>query len=101
MPRRPVLLDFLTGVALAGLSACTSPDEDEIPVAIIADAADLSQTGVRLSDAGRMVRAATTEGLVAFDAEGRVVPALADRWIVTDDGMSYICAKAAMPAAAK
>ena len=37
-----------------------------------------------------MVRAATAEGLVAFDAEGRVVPALADRWIVTDDGLSYI-----------
>lgn len=90
MSRRPILLDFLIGAALAGLSACTSSDEDEIPVAIIADAADLSQTGVRLSDAGRMVRAATTEGLVAFDAEGRVVPALADRWIVTDDGMSYI-----------
>ncbi|MFM6931011.1 MAG: ABC transporter substrate-binding protein [Novosphingobium sp.] len=90
MPRRPVLLHFFICAALAGLSACTSSDEDEIPVAIIADAGNLAETGVRLSDAGRMVRAATTEGLVAFDAEGRVVPALADRWIVTDDGMSYI-----------
>jgi hypothetical protein len=36
------------------------------------------------------LRAATVEGLVGFDAEGRVVPGLADRWIVTDDGQSYI-----------
>ncbi len=36
------------------------------------------------------IRAATVEGLVGFDAEGRIVPALADRWIVTDDGQSYI-----------
>jgi peptide/nickel transport system substrate-binding protein/oligopeptide transport system substrate-binding protein len=27
---------------------------------------------------------------VRFDAEGRVAPALADRWIVTEDGQSYI-----------
>lgn len=36
------------------------------------------------------IRGATAEGLVGFDAEGRIVPALADRWIVTDDGESYI-----------
>lgn len=38
----------------------------------------------------QLVRGATAEGLVAFDELGRVVPALADRWIVTDDGQSYI-----------
>ena len=36
------------------------------------------------------MRAATTEGLVGLDAEGQVIPALADRWIVTDDGRSFI-----------
>jgi peptide/nickel transport system substrate-binding protein/oligopeptide transport system substrate-binding protein len=36
------------------------------------------------------LRAATVEGLVGFDAQGRVVPAIAERWIVTDDGLSYI-----------
>ncbi len=39
---------------------------------------------------GQHVRAATTEGLVGLDAQGEVIPALADRWIVTDDGKSYI-----------
>jgi oligopeptide transport system substrate-binding protein len=33
---------------------------------------------------------ATAQGLVAFDAEGQIEPALAERWIMTDDGRSYI-----------
>jgi oligopeptide transport system substrate-binding protein len=33
---------------------------------------------------------ATAQGLVAFDGEGRIEPALAERWIVTDDGLSVI-----------
>ncbi|MXO91199.1 peptide ABC transporter substrate-binding protein [Altererythrobacter aquaemixtae] len=36
------------------------------------------------------MRAATAEGLVGLNQVGEVVPALAERWIVTDDGMSYI-----------
>ena len=34
--------------------------------------------------------AATAQGLVSFDAEGRIAPALAERWIVIDDGKSII-----------
>jgi ABC-type transport system substrate-binding protein len=30
------------------------------------------------------------QGLVAFDASGNIVPALAERWNVSDDGLSYI-----------
>lgn len=47
-------------------------------------------TGAKLPYAAQLVRSATAEGLVGFDEQGRVVPALADRWIVTDDGQSYI-----------
>ncbi|NVD44677.1 peptide ABC transporter substrate-binding protein [Altererythrobacter sp. HHU K3-1] len=36
------------------------------------------------------MRAATTQGLVTMDTAGQIVPALAERWIVTDDGTSYI-----------
>jgi hypothetical protein len=36
------------------------------------------------------LRSATAQGLVTFDNKGRVAPGLASRWIVTDDGMSYI-----------
>ncbi|WP_299194925.1 ABC transporter substrate-binding protein [uncultured Erythrobacter sp.] len=50
----------------------------------------LSQQGVRLSPAAQHMRAATHEGLVALDPTGQIVPAIAERWIVTDDGLSYI-----------
>ena len=61
-----------------------------MPIALIGDRTALEASGPRLSPAARTLRAATVEGLVAFDAEGRIVPAIADRWIVTDDGQSYI-----------
>lgn len=38
----------------------------------------------------RALRAATTEGLVSLDEEGKVVPGLAERWIVADEGRGYI-----------
>ncbi len=85
----PLRLAVLSG-ALALLAACNGNDEDNAPVVTIGAQAELLESGLRLTDSGRMVRAATAEGLVGFDAEGRVVPALADRWIVTDDGLSYI-----------
>jgi ABC-type oligopeptide transport system substrate-binding subunit len=43
-----------------------------------------------LSPASAYLRNATAQGLVGFDVEGRVVPALASRWITTEDGLSYI-----------
>ena len=59
-------------------------------VAIFGQQEALFQQGVRLSSAGQHMRAATNEGLVALDPSGQVVPAIAERWIVTDDGLSYI-----------
>ncbi|MFM5932106.1 MAG: ABC transporter substrate-binding protein [Novosphingobium sp.] len=87
---RSSLSVMLALALLPVLSGCSGDDMDETAVAIVGEPRELQESGVRLSDGGRMVRAATAEGLVAFDSEGRVVPALADRWIVTDDGLSYI-----------
>jgi oligopeptide transport system substrate-binding protein len=79
---------LLTALAL---SACgPSNGNGPIEVAVIGAPDSLFQQGVRLSPAAQHVRAATHEGLVALDPAGQVVPALAERWIVTDDGMSYI-----------
>lgn len=87
MPR----LSALTLAILAcGLSACASEDGQAVDVAAIGDPAASFDTGPRLPFAAQLVRSATAEGLVAFDEAGRVIPALADRWIVTDDGLSYI-----------
>lgn len=80
-------------VASAGvlmLAACGSNSDSNLSIVAIGAPDSPFQKGARLGPVGQVVRQATTEGLVAFDEEGRIIPALADRWIVTDDGMSYI-----------
>lgn len=77
-------------VAALALAACGSPDKDVVEIAVIGSKDALVQTGPRLAYPAQLVRSATIEGMVAFDAQGRVIPALADRWIVTDGGQSYI-----------
>jgi ABC-type transport system substrate-binding protein len=47
-------------------------------------------SAIPLPLASAYLRGATAQGLVTFDSKGRVAPGLANRWIVTDDGMSYI-----------
>ncbi|MEQ8410639.1 MAG: ABC transporter substrate-binding protein [Erythrobacter sp.] len=73
------------------VAACDPARESgPIDVAVIDSADDLFAEGVRLSPGAQHLRAATAEGLVALDPMGQVVPAIAERWIVTDDGLSYI-----------
>ena len=72
------------------VAACGRGNEGALQIAFIGEKNDPFETGVRLSAGGQLVRAATAEGLVGLDAQGRVIPALADRWIVTDGGKSYI-----------
>jgi peptide/nickel transport system substrate-binding protein/oligopeptide transport system substrate-binding protein len=77
---------------LAGLllAACGSGKDAAVTVVTIGAPAWPFEKTVRLSGPARLVRGATVEGLVGFDEQGQIVPALADRWIVTDDGLSYI-----------
>lgn len=78
-------------LALALLAAaCGQAGDVPVDAVVIGKDGAAFEKGVRLSYAGQQVRAATSEGLVALDEQGRVIPALADRWIVTDDGLSYI-----------
>lgn len=78
-------------LALLALSACNKRDDGPLQVSLIGTPDMLDQPkAVRLALPAQLVRSATTEGLVGLDAEGRVVPALADTWIVTEDGQSYI-----------
>lgn len=80
--------------ALGGALACAGcSDSDDQPVRVSAIgsprefAAPLTHVDTR---AGQIMLAATARGLVSVDADGAVVPALAQRWIVVDDGKSYI-----------
>lgn len=86
---RSVFTFLLAAPALLA-AGCSGGDEHTVAIAVVGEANSLFETGGQLSFPGKLVRAATAEGLVSFDEEGRVIPALADRWIVTDDGLSYI-----------
>jgi oligopeptide transport system substrate-binding protein len=72
------------------LSSCGPSGSGALGIAIIGEPQSLFQQGVRLAPASQAMRAASYEGLVALDPAGQVVPALSERWIVTDDGLSYI-----------
>ncbi|WP_337661223.1 ABC transporter substrate-binding protein [Erythrobacter sp. Alg231-14] len=83
----------LTIILTIIVSSCgPGTDRGAVAVAIIGDGDgdDLFQSGVRLSTAAQHLRGSTNEGLVGLDPAGQVVPAIAERWIVTDDGLSYI-----------
>ena len=85
----PFRLPLALGALLA-LASCGDGEEQSLSIAVIDPPGSLFDTGPRPGLGAQMLRGATAEGLVALDEEGRVVPALADRWIVTDDGQSYI-----------
>lgn len=77
--------------AMLSLTACGSESSDtEVDVVYIGTSGELFEAGLRLAPAGQQIRSATSEGLVALNQSGEVVPALAERWIVTEDGLSYI-----------
>ena len=75
---------------LFALAACGRADDGAVEVAVIGEPAELFAVGNRLAPPGELVRAATSQGLVRLDEAGQLVPGIAERWIVTADGMSYI-----------
>lgn len=77
MKQFPLLALLLAPLALL-LAGCESRSARE-PLAI-------SLVG----DSPQTLQRALVQGLVALDSGGSVVPALAERWIVTDNGKSYI-----------
>jgi peptide/nickel transport system substrate-binding protein len=78
--------------ALLALAACQGrSDVGPVVVSAIGGApalADPSQES--LDTPSRLMLDATAQGLVRFDAAGQIEPGIAERWIVIDNGMSYI-----------
>ncbi len=75
----------------SALASCNGRDDGPIAVAIIGPSTKMSDPVLGQSTAAsRLLLGATAQGLVSFDASDQVEPALAERWIVTDDGLSYI-----------
>ena len=83
---------IFAALALTMLGACGfAEDDDQVRVTVVEDGStQINPVGTRLNFASATMRAAMAKGLVGLDEEGRVVPALAARWIVSDDGLSYI-----------
>ena len=90
MALRPFYSAIVTLAVVAALGGCRGNADGPLDVVVVGQPRSLFESGPRLSPVGQLLRSATTEGLVGFDQQGRVVPAMADRWIVTDDGQSYI-----------
>lgn len=84
------LLRPLACLTIAMLAACDSGDGGRFDVILVGDEKSALSADPPFSPAAGLLREATGSGLVGLDAEGRIRPDLADRWIVTDDGLSYI-----------
>lgn len=81
----------LLASALFLLAACSREDDGPVRVSVIGATPALVDPNRAPADpAERLLLAATAQGLVAFDEAGQIRPALAQRWIVTDDGLSAI-----------
>lgn len=74
----------------AALAACGRGGDGAVEVAVIGTPEEMFATGTRLAPPAELVRGATAQGLVRLDEAGQLVPGIAERWIVTDDGASYI-----------
>ena len=82
---------ILATVAALGLGACDRNPSGVTRVAAIGPQPKLVETvSEPLSAGDALVRSSMAQGLVRFDERGQVVPGLAERWNVSDDGLSYI-----------
>ncbi|MFN3475201.1 MAG: ABC transporter substrate-binding protein [Blastomonas sp.] len=79
-----------TTAAVLVLAACSGSDSSPLGISIIDSSTTSSLDAAELAPAAAYLRAATSQGLVRLDSLGNIVPALAERWIVTADGLSYI-----------
>ncbi|MBK5264875.1 MAG: ABC transporter substrate-binding protein, partial [Alphaproteobacteria bacterium] len=86
------LLICLTAASVLILGSCSGDEETgPVVVSIAGIPADLTAPLSHIPYPPAMaMMTATAQGLVAFDAQGEIEPALAERWIVEDDGKSYI-----------
>lgn len=83
----------LAAAMAAALAGCWNQAEQDGPVrvSVIGPAPELTAVGRDEAPAPQAaLLLAVAQGLVALDASGRIEPGLAQRWIVSDDGLSYI-----------
>lgn len=82
----------LSILAAALLTAgCGQRDDSPIRAVVIGERPRIVDPTVRpLRNSDAVLMTAASQGLVRLDAAGQIVPGLAIRWSVSDDGLSYI-----------
>jgi peptide/nickel transport system substrate-binding protein len=86
---RASLLAALAGCTLT-IASCTEDESGPIAVSAIGAAPQLANPNlVELDAPSSFLIESVAQGLVRFDAAGEIEPALAQSWIVSDDGLRY------------
>jgi len=86
------LLALMLAPLIAGaLTSCHRPSEGPIAVTVIGEPPKLADPAAGpLSEAESVLLEQVAQGLVTFDSGGNIVGGLAERWNLSDDGLSYI-----------
>ena len=87
---RALSLLVLAAVALIP-AACRPSPEGAAKVTVIGSTPKVRDPALSvMSTSDEVLESSVGQGLVQLDAAGNIVPGLAERWTVSDDGLSYI-----------
>ena len=87
-PTRTNIVAALSALAL--FAGCTEAETGPIAIAAIGGEPRLINSNLQpLDPPSAILASATAQGLVQFDSAGEIEPALAQSWIVSDDGLRY------------
>ena len=93
--RRALAMALVVAVA-AFTPACERKPEGAVEVVVIGETPKVVDPAAGpLSPGQAVLLTNVAQGLVRFDARGQIEPGLAERWNVSDDGLSYIFRMAA------
>ena len=90
--RRHVSRLLLTAFLATAVAACGPQSEEALDVVVIGKSAPAlaDPSAGPLAAPSKVLQSNVAQGLVGFDARGQIEPGLAERWNVSDDGLSYI-----------